>query len=91
MSSSINVEPKNNITTIVNIEIMNVSVDLYKSATFSVILKAQDGSIIGSQNVFMPTESYTLWNNDDIFAENFVLQQLGLVRSSTGFFGWKII
>jgi hypothetical protein len=59
-------------------QIFSVSVDLDKSASINCEIRNAEG--MGKRvSVYMDTETYSEWGNDDSFVLNYALNQLGLV------------
>lgn len=83
MSTIINVNPIDIISTITSIEIMSIQVSLYNQANFTVSLNDKNGIAVFGRNIIMNSEEYNKWNSDDKFAENFILQKLNMTKISS--------
>lgn len=70
--------------TIHNVSIQVINLVLYQSATLLVSLCEEDGRPIETKVIQMEGNDYALWDNDDSYVVDFVLQQFSLTKKAEG-------
>ena len=80
MNTCTPIEPSEIITkkTAVSFTIICRSLDLFKSASFLVYLKDNEGGIINTELINLTTEQYLEWNNNDEYIVKLVAGILGV-------------
>ena len=82
--SSINVEPKDIVTTesCSSVSISITGMEFGKSASFNVILFNSAGRLIRVERMEVSGDDYNAWTNDDSYIVSFILAKYGLTPST---------
>lgn len=76
------VNPKTYTYSVNQMNLSNVLVKLYTSATFDIKLKTSDNHIIIQDTYVMTTPQYLQWMSDDTFIKRLALEKYNLVETS---------
>jgi hypothetical protein len=66
-------------STVNNIQIRVMNVELYKSVSVYVMLFS-DKTVVDTKNFLLTGDDYTSWGNDDDYIVNYVLTKLNLTK-----------
>lgn len=67
-----------------NVSIQVINLVLFQSATLLVNLCEEDGRPIDSKVIQLEGNDYTLWDSDDSYVVEYVLQQFSLTKKAEG-------
>ena len=61
---------------ITSISVSVISLELFKSATLSVMFYSDNGSVVDSKIIILKGDDYMLWKDDDQYIIDYVIQNI---------------